>query len=116
MSRFHPFFIASLLGYIPTLFAVPVHNETELATQINSLSSASSDISIDFANTISLTGQLPIINMASGYTVTINGNGFTLDSAANRGFFANSGSIDITNLTINNAQALGGSGGAEVQD
>jgi hypothetical protein len=45
--------------------------------------------------------------------VTIEGNGYTLNAGgAQRGFFVYSGNVSIRDLTIQNAQALGGSGGS----
>ena len=55
--------------------------------------------------------QLLAFNTASN--VTINGNNTILDGGGTqRGLFVFSGNVTIDNLTIQNAKARGGSGGA----
>ena len=45
-------------------------------------------------------------------TITINGNGHTIDAASTgRVFFVESGHVSIDNVTIDNAVAHGGNGG-----
>ena len=59
-----------------------------------------------------LAADLPAINLASGDALTINGGNFTLDAGGTeRGLFVESGTVDISDLTIKDAVAVGGSGG-----
>ncbi|MET4799715.1 hypothetical protein [Bradyrhizobium sp. LB11.1] len=55
-----------------------------------------------------LSTQLAAFNLASGDTLTIHGNGRTLDAHGLPGLFVYSGTIDIDNLSIINAVAKGG--------
>jgi len=66
---------------------------------------------ISFDGDIALSTDLWAINLASGDTLTIIGNGHTLDAGgATRGFFDYTGAVVIDNLTIANAVATGGTG------
>jgi hypothetical protein len=65
------------------------------------------------AGAIQLTSDLPAINLASGSTLAIQGNGATLLGNGNeRGIFVYSGSVAIADLTISNVAAIGGAGGS----
>jgi autotransporter-associated beta strand protein len=69
---------------------------------------------INFQSNITLTSAadntLPAFNTTSN--VTVAGNGNTLDGGnVQRGFLVYSGTVAISDLTIQNAQALGGTGG-----
>ena len=60
---------------------------------------------------IALTTALDAINLHSGVTLDIEGNGATLDGRnSTRGLFIYSGTVTIENLTIANAKAVGGAG------
>jgi uncharacterized protein with beta-barrel porin domain len=77
-------------------------------------SNASASYVINFQNNITLSAAaantLNAFNTTSN--VTVNGGGFTLDGGGvQRGFFVYAGTVAINNLTIQNTQALGGSGG-----
>ena len=65
--------------------------------------------------TASVLADLTAINLHSGVTLQINGNGHSLigTNGTNtfRGLFAYSGVVNINNLTIQNAVATGGAGG-----
>ncbi len=52
-------------------------------------------------------GRLDAINLASGDTLAIQGNGGTFN-----GLFVYAGTVNISNLAINDAKAVGGAGGA----
>jgi uncharacterized protein with beta-barrel porin domain len=76
---------------------------------------ASASYVINFQSNITLSNAasntLKAFNTTSN--VTVNGNGFTLDGGSvQRGFFVYSGTVAIENLTVQNTQALGGSGGS----
>jgi uncharacterized protein with beta-barrel porin domain len=76
-------------------------------------SNASASYVINLQNNITLTGAasntLNAFNTTSN--VIVNGNGFTLDGGSvQRGFLVYSGTVAIENITIQNTQALGGSG------
>src|SRR6185436_4121616 len=67
-------------------------------------------------NTINLQALLPILNLTKANTITIDGaNGGTpiiIDGGGTqRGFFAEQGTISISNLSIQNVIATGGAGG-----
>jgi large repetitive protein len=66
--------------------------------------------------TIPLTQELVAINMSNdGDTLTINGNGATLDGGNwTRGLFVYSGTVAINDLTIANTVATGGDGGSGI--
>ncbi|MBR1177225.1 VCBS domain-containing protein [Bradyrhizobium sp. KB893862 SZCCT0404] len=55
-----------------------------------------------------LSTQLAAFNLAAGDTLTIHGNGHTLDAHGLPGLFVYSGTVDIDNLSIINAVAKGG--------
>jgi hypothetical protein len=64
--------------------------------------------SITFAANIALSADLPIVQRS----ITINGNSRTLNgSNLYRGLFVQSGTVEINDLTISAARALGGNGG-----
>ena len=61
---------------------------------------------------IQLTQALEAINLKSGVSLNIVGIGATLDGLGNqRGLFVYSGVVSITDLTVENAAAVGGAGG-----
>jgi autotransporter-associated beta strand protein len=63
--------------------------------------------------TINLTSDLPLIALAGGSTLTIDGNGSTIDGQGTyRGLFADSGSTTVDNLNIDDTKAQGGAGGS----
>ena len=69
---------------------------------------------------IGLSQALEAINLKSGVTLDIVGNGATLDgenkstgaSYNQRGLFVYSGVVNISDLTVANAKAIGGTGGS----
>ena len=72
-----------------------------------------SSFTIDLANNITLSSDLDLINVPSGDSLVIVGNGDTLNGGgAHRGLFVLGGSVQVDNLTIANAVAQGGAGGA----
>ncbi len=77
----------------------------------NAVPSTTSTITLT-AN-ITLTSALPLIgNTGENRTLTIIGNGFTIDGqGTNRIFFVNSGTVTIQNTTLMNGNATGGRGG-----
>ncbi len=75
---------------------------------------ASGGVLIEFTNDITEGATLDAINLQPGVTLTIDGQGHTLDGAGTyRGLFAYAGTIGIQNLAIDNAVAKGGAGGSE---
>ena len=93
--------------------------------QLNALivaadSAASGSFEIDFSGDIAVSSALEAINLKSGVTLEIDGEGLALDgkddstsaSYDQRGLFVYSGAVNIDNLTIENMVANGGSGGA----
>jgi hypothetical protein len=104
----------------------PVTTEAELNTAIetadnpNAASGTTFEIDLGAGADIELSSALESINLASGVTLDIVGNGATLDgknestgaSYDERGFFVYAGSVTIQNLTLANMVAQGGAGGA----
>ena len=67
----------------------------------------------NFTANITLTSNLPAINLGSNTSLIINGNGTNLDGAGQyRGLFVFSGDVSIDNLNINHTVAHGGAGGS----
>ncbi|HTW71161.1 MAG TPA: Hint domain-containing protein [Acetobacteraceae bacterium] len=101
---------------IANSFAVTSEAELNAALAAIDLTGASSapntHYTIAFANNITLGSDLYAINLASGDTLTIIGNGDTLDGGGvTRGFFVYAGTVAIGNLAIDDAVAQGGTGG-----
>jgi hypothetical protein len=68
---------------------------------------------ITFTNGFTLNTDLAAINLASGDSLTLAGAGQTIDGGgAYRGFLVYAGAVAIDDLTIQNAVAAGGAGGA----
>jgi autotransporter-associated beta strand protein len=106
-----------------------VADEASLNQAIAGINSGGTDVlpntayTIDFnlpqadAHTLKLTSPLDAINLPGGSSLTINGldHGVadTIDGGGTeRGLFVYGGNVSIENLTIANAQALGGAGGS----
>ncbi|HEY1935885.1 MAG TPA: Hint domain-containing protein [Acetobacteraceae bacterium] len=72
------------------------------------------NITLDPANgTLSLSGGLTMISLEGGSSVTINGNGATIDGGGTlQGFIDLSGALNLQDLTLANLLAQGGDGGA----
>jgi autotransporter-associated beta strand protein/autotransporter passenger strand-loop-strand repeat protein len=67
---------------------------------------------IDLTGNIDLTQALFGINLDAGSTLTIDGDGYTIDGEGDqRGFFVYSGDVILENLAITDAVAKGGNGG-----
>ncbi|VTU23607.1 Fluffing protein [Variovorax sp. PBS-H4] len=89
---------------MPAAHACTAGSTAELAACITG-----NDTVIDLVGSITLSGNLPVVERS----LTINGNGRTLDGAGRfRGFFIGSGSTTVNGLTMQNLQAQGGQGGA----
>src|SRR5690242_18560499 len=62
---------------------------------------------------LSAPAELYALNLKAGVSVTIDGGGFSLSGANTyRGLFVEAGQVTVENLTIKNAVATGGAGGA----
>jgi len=92
--------------------------EIDLATQgLAASAHASASFTIDLANSITLTNALTSdltgVVLGNGSTLTIAGNGYTLDGGGiDRGLFAYQGVLNVDSLTIADAHAVGGAGGS----
>ncbi len=85
-----------------------IWNVSDTASMQTALSSAISGDTINFTGNITLSGALPAV----AATLTINGNGFTLDGTGTyQGLQITAGTVLLQNLTIQNAvvQGQGGS-------
>jgi hypothetical protein len=68
-------------------------------------------ISLD--SSLTLSADLDAINLANGSSLTILGNGYTLDgNGLYRGLFVYDGNVTIGNLTLSDMKAVGGAGGS----
>ncbi len=78
------------------------------------LFAAGTDFSISIATgDLLLTSALEAVELAAGYTLSIDGGGNTLDGGGTqRGLFIYAGNVEVSDLTIANATALGGAGGS----
>ena len=107
---------------MPTSFTVT--SEADLNGAIQQIDVSGSSSAADTAYTITfgagltgadalqLTADLYAVNLASGDTLTIDGNGAAMNGLGDqRGFFVYSGAVTIDDLTIENAVAAGGDGG-----
>ena len=101
-----------------------VNTEADLNNAIQQIdltggsSAANTEYTITFgagltgASALQLTADLDAINLASGDTLTIDGNGAEMNGLSNqRGFFVYAGTVTINDLTIENTVATGGAGG-----
>ncbi len=96
---------AILCGGMPATYACTAGSATELAACI-----AGADAVIDLTASVTLGAHLPVVERS----VTINGNGFTLDGAGQfRGFFVGKGTTTVNKLTMRNLRAQGGHGGTD---
>ena len=97
---------------------VNVASYSDLANIISSLDTLTTarDFTITFTGDITLTADLPAINLASGVTLKINGDiggarNFILSGDGRfRGLLVYSGVVEIDNLSIVDAKAQGGAG------
>jgi len=105
--------------YSPLLFAADVNSDGLLNTAIIN-ANAGTDTTINFTADITLTPAIaPLLRpldtkddfSAASQSITINGNGHTLNGANTfRLFFGRGGPVTINNLTFSNGKALGGAG------
>ncbi len=74
---------------------------------------APGNYTIDLTGNIDLTTGLSAIDLPTDASLTIEGNGHTIDGNGDQSaFFVNSGSLTLDDLMIENAVAQGGDGGA----
>ena len=95
--------------------AAQVASVADLNTAILAADQAvSGTVTIAFGGNIALNGTaLAAITMASGATLDIIGNGYTLDGGGTQqGLLINAGSVAINNLTIDDMLAPGGTAGS----
>lgn len=85
----------------------------EVLVQAAGKTSGAHEIDLSANAMIALTTQLEAINLHSGVTLVIEGNGATLDGQnGTRGLFVYSGNVTVEDLTIQNTVAHGGNGGS----
>jgi hypothetical protein len=84
--------------------------EIDLASQFGG--AGTGNYTIALSNNITLTQALPAINLGAGSSLTILGNGDTIDGGGTvNGLFAYAGTVDLADLTVADAAAVGGAGG-----
>lgn len=78
----------------------------------DALSPNSGTVTIELGGDIALDGtELNALNVASGVTVDLLGNGHTLDGGGTmQGLFVYAGTVDVSNLALDNMLAQGGNG------
>ena len=85
----------------------------DLASQADAGNGTLYSITLKASATLTESVDISAINLAGNDTLTLNGQGAVLNGAgAYRGLFVYSGKTTIENLTIENAVAKGGAGGA----
>jgi hypothetical protein len=87
--------------------------QVDLASQADGGGGVHYVITVAAVATLTESADISAINLAGSDTLTINGQGASLNGAeAYRGLFAYSGIATIENLTIENCVAKGGAGGS----
>ncbi len=105
---------------IPSLYSVTTEAQLNAAlaliTAQGSIFPAGTNFTIQIAaSDLLLTSALQAVNVMAGETLVIDGMGHTLDGGGTQqGLFVYSGNVTVENLTIANALAQGGAGGAFV--
>src|SRR6516162_4384066 len=100
---------------MPVTSNFSVGDITTLNTDIRSIdvggsnAATNTNYTITFTGDINLTSQLLAINLASGSTLTIEGSNHVIDGGnTQRGLFVYAGTVTISDLTIQNMVARGG--------
>lgn len=89
-----------------------VTTEDQLNQDLAAIAGGTSSYTISFGAGFTLNTDLLAVNLGPGGSLTLLGNGQTIDGAgAYRGLFDYAGALTIDDLTIANAVARGGSGG-----
>jgi hypothetical protein len=93
-----------------------VTNENELNQDLTAIAGGTGTYTITFDSGFKLNTDLLAVNLGAGGSLTLQGNGMTIDGGgAHRGFFDYAGALILDDLTITNAVAKGGSGGTTVR-
>jgi hypothetical protein len=80
----------------------------DVLVQVAGMTSGDYEIDLGANATIALTTALEAINLQSGVTLAIKGNGATLDGQnTQRGLFVYSGIVAVDDLTLANTKLLG---------
>ncbi len=105
--------VVSSVSLVRGQIVVNVSNATELATALNQSFLYSQEFGSLLTNRITLTSNISATTqMVVNAYVVIDGGGFTIDmNNSDRAFFIAGGNVSISNLTIQNGRAAGGSGG-----
>jgi hypothetical protein len=92
--------------------AITVSNEAQWDAAITQVDGETTGgYAILFTADFSTSQDAPVISLASGVSLAIQGAGHTLDGGGqNRGLFVDAGSVTLNDLTIANALAQGGAG------
>ncbi|MEY4546104.1 MAG: hypothetical protein RL685_2299 [Pseudomonadota bacterium] len=91
--------------------AVTVRTTQDLITQINAVNASSGTVAVAIDSTLTLQGQLPAINTAGTFEIGAESGSATLDGAGTySGFVILSGTVSLSNLTIQNMKAQGANG------
>ena len=96
-----------------------VSTSAQLSADIATIDGESTGNGTDFSITLAAgatsneTASMDSVDLKSGDTLTINGQGATINGGdAYRGLFVYAGAVTIENLTISDAAAIGGAGGS----
>ncbi|HXR09028.1 MAG TPA: hypothetical protein VN765_16935, partial [Candidatus Acidoferrum sp.] len=100
------FGLLRLLALLTACLAMPLRAQTVNATNETSLANAmisanglsSGSLIINVNSNITLAAPLPFIQLPTGVTLAINGNGCALNAAGNQGLVVVSGGVLLSNL------------------
>ena len=102
-------------GENAAMVAVPfatVVSENELNRDLAAIAGGTGNYTITFGVGFTLDTDLLAVNLGAGGSLTLQGNGLTIDGGGtHRGLFDYAGVLILDNLTIADAVATGGSGG-----
>ncbi len=107
-------FLLSLALPAAAQTVIDVGSASDLVSALTTVdNNPSTSYTINLTSDVTLTGATTLPAITSSSTVTVTGNGHTLDgSNVQRGLLVYSGTVSVSNLTIQNAVAQGGNGGA----
>jgi autotransporter-associated beta strand protein len=115
-----PAITLTVIGSMPAANSYEAASESDLNTILADINQGGAFAQDNASYTINLTGgsfaldtALVPINLADGASLTIIGNGATIDGGGNyQGFIDLSGALSLQNLTLANLRAQGGAGGS----
>jgi hypothetical protein len=94
---------------------INVSDSTSFATACNTIFfNPGVSYIVNINSSFTMTGVVAPLQVVGSSTITVNGNGNTINGGGLfRPFFVLNGTVNINNLTVSNAAAIGGSGGLQ---